>query len=377
MPPHPIEQELDLLPRETQERLASFHFDRKRLVTFAAELSAGAQRDNFVKGTLSAPRPQDLEKLPPANTPEYEALYARGRAALEAGEVALAVLAGGMATRMGGVVKALVEAVPGKTFLELRLGEIEANQKKFGKAPPLWLMASSATVGPLKQALAGREDGERVAIFTQCVSLRLTPEGQLFRDANGQPSEHASGHGDFVESLQQSGLIQKFVARGGRVVMLTNLDNLGGTLDPAIIGFHLAHGDAVTAEVVDKLASDRGGIPVYVDDKLAVLEEFRIPPSFDPASVRVFATNVFHFDAKVFATLSMPWTFFLVNKKVDDVKVVQFERLVNEVTTTLPTRYLLVPRSGVESRFLPVKDNDELASRVAENLAVARARGML
>jgi len=66
-----------------------------------------------------------------------------------------------------------------------------------------------------------------------------------------------------------------------------------------------------------------------------------------------------------------------MNKKVDDVKVVQFERLVNEVTNTLPTRYLHVPRSGVESRFLPVKDNDELASRAAENLAVAHARGML
>jgi UTP--glucose-1-phosphate uridylyltransferase len=377
MSPHPIEQELDQLPRETQERLASFHFDRKRLVTFAQELSSGVQRDNFVKGTLSPPRAEDLAKLPPVNTPEYEALYARGRAALEAGQVALAVLAGGMATRMGGVVKALVEAVPGKTFLQLRLAEIDANEKKFGKAPPLWLMASSATVEPLKQALAGREDGERVAVFTQCASLRLTPSGELFHDKKGQPSEHASGHGDFVEALQQSGLIQKFVARGGRVVMLTNLDNLGGTLDPAIIGFHLAHGDPVTAEVVDKLASDRGGIPVYVDGKLMALEEFRIPPSFDPASVRVFATNVFHFDAQVFATLKMPWTFFLVKKKVDDTEVVQFERIINEVTNTLPTRYLHVPRSGVESRFLPVKDNEELASRVAENLAVARARGML
>ena len=57
---------------------------------------------------------------------------------------------------------------------------------------------------------------------------------------------------------------------------------VGGTLDPAIIGFHLAKGKAVTAEVVDKLPTDRGGIPAYVDGTLAILEEFRIPPSFDP-----------------------------------------------------------------------------------------------
>jgi UTP--glucose-1-phosphate uridylyltransferase len=372
-----IERDLDQLPRELLDKLARYHFDRERLVTFAKELQSGKQRDNFVQGKLSPPRAGDLAELPAEGSAEYEALVARGRAALEAGQVALAVLAGGMATRMGGVVKALVEAVPGKTFLELRLAEVEADRKKYGKAPPLWLMASSATVDALKQALGEREDGEQIAVFTQCASLRLTPEGELFRDSAGHPSDHASGHGDFVEALQQSGLIQKFVARGGKVVMLTNLDNLGGTLDPAIIGWHLSHGAAVTAEVVDKLESDRGGIPVYVDDRLAILEEFRIPKSFDPATVRVFATNVFHFDAQVLEKFTMPWTFFLVNKKVEGKPVIQFERLVNEVTSALPTRYLRVPRSGVQSRFLPVKDNEELAARANENLAVARARGML
>ena len=37
----------------------------------------------------------------------------------------MVVLAGGMATRMGGVVKALVEIVPGLTFMDARLAERE------------------------------------------------------------------------------------------------------------------------------------------------------------------------------------------------------------------------------------------------------------
>jgi UTP--glucose-1-phosphate uridylyltransferase len=278
---------------------------------------------------------------------------------------------------MGGVVKALVEALPGKTFLDLRLAEIEAHARSYGKVPPLWLMASQATLAPLRQALGARVDGERLGLFTQFVSLRLTPEGDVYRDATGKPSEHATGHGDFPEALQKSGLVQRFVERGGRVVMLTNLDNLGATLDEAIIGWHLRHGQPVTAELVDKLPTDRGGIPVYVDERLMVLEEFRIPSSFAPESVRVFATNVFHFDARALAELDMPWSYFLVNKKVGTDTVIQFERLVNEVTSHLSTRYLHVPRTGPESRFLPVKDNEELLSRQAENLAVARARGMM
>src|SRR5436189_3190956 len=49
---------------------------------------------------------------------------------------------------------------------------------------------------------------------------------------------------------------------------------------------------------------------------LSVLEEFRIPPTFDPQTVRVFNTNVFHFDAAALLGLSVPWTYFTVKKKV-------------------------------------------------------------
>ena len=133
----------------------------------------------------------------------------------------------------------------------------------------------------------------------------------------------------------------------------------------------------MTSEVVDKLGSDRGGIPVRVDGKPCVLEEFRIPKTFDPATVRVFNTNVFHFDARALLELTMPWTFFTVTKKVEGQEVIQFERLVNEVTSFLPTQYLHLPRTGEHSRFLPVKDNDELVARKGEIELVARAHGWL
>ncbi len=137
----------------------------------------------------------------------------------------------------------------------------------------------------------------------------------LFLDAEGRPSEHAPGHGDLPDALKQSGLLTRFVERGGTTLLIANLDNLGGTLDPRLIGFHLAHGSAVTSELVDKLADDRGGIPVRVDGKLRVLEEFRLPPGFDPNSVRVFNTNTFHVSARALLELSMNWRFFAVEKR--------------------------------------------------------------
>jgi UTP--glucose-1-phosphate uridylyltransferase len=238
-------------------------------------------------------------------------------------------------------------------------------------------MTSHSTDAGIRAALGDDLDGQSIATFNQHLSLRVTPEGRVFFDQKGQPSEHAPGHGDLPDALRESGLLEAFVERGGKVIMMTNIDNMGGTLDPAIIGFHLAHGKAVTAEVVDKLPTDRGGIPAYVDSTLCILEEFRIPPSFDPKVVRVFATNVFYFDAKSILELDMNWTYFTVHKKVDDQPVVQFERLVNEVTSHLPTAYLHLPRTGTVSRFLPVKDNDELALRQPEIMAVAKARGIV
>lgn len=374
--PSRVDAQLAALPADTQATLQRYGFDRERFRGLSARVASGLPDDNTVRGHLSAPAPGDIQQLP-GRGPERERLAALGSEMLRKGQVALVVLAGGMATRMGGVVKALVEALPDKTFLDLRLQEMASLERKFGKAPPLWLMTSHSTEQAIREALGKRLDGERIGLFSQFLSLRLTPDGQLFLDATGRPSEHAPGHGDLPSALQKSGLLTAFVERGGRVVMVTNLDNLGGTLDPAIIGWHLSHGDAVTAEVVEKAAGDRGGIPVRVDGSPCILEEFRIPKSFDPASVRVFATNVFHFDARALAELNLPWTYFRVTKQVEGSPVVQFERLVNEVSSFLPTRYLLVPRSGEESRFLPVKDNEELALRRQEIELVAQARGML
>ena len=372
-----LDEQLAKLPPDVQATLAHHRFDPQRFKQLASRLIGETAKDNFVKGKISPPRPEDLARLPEWGDPEYERLCELGAQALKAGHVALLVLAGGMATRMGGVIKALVDAVPGQTFLDLRRAEVRALERRYQAVPPLWLMTSHSTDAGIRAALGDELDGHTIATFTQHLSLRVTPKGDVFFDEQGRPSEHAPGHGDLPDALRESGLLDAFVKRGGKVIMVTNIDNMGGTLDPLVIGFHLAHGKPVTSEVVDKLPSDRGGIPAYVDKQLCVLEEFRIPPSFDPATVRVFNTNVFHFDAPTILDLDIPWTFFTVKKKLGEQSVVQFERLVNEVTSYLPTAYLHVPRNGVASRFLPVKDNEELALRVPEIFAVARARGIL
>lgn len=372
-----LEAQLRQLPEDLLRELDRCHFDRARFLRLAARQRSGEPIDNRVRGEVTAPRGDDVRSLPEPGTEAHERCVARGLAALARGEVALVVLAGGMATRMGGVVKALVDALPGRTFLDLRLAEVAAISRRTGGPLPLWLMTSSATDAELRRALGARLDGERVAVFPQQLSLRVTPAGDLFLDGQGQPSLHAPGHGDLVDALRDSGLLSAFRARGGRALMVANIDNLGATVDPAIVGFHLEHGMPVTCEVVDKVGSDRGGIPVRHEGRPVVLEEFRLPVDFDPTTVRVFNTNTFLFDAHALDALDLDWTFFAVTKQVDGAPAVQFERLVGEVTSHLETVFLRVPRQGAAARFLPVKDPEELGLRQPEIEAVGRARGIL
>ncbi|MCC6902620.1 MAG: UTP--glucose-1-phosphate uridylyltransferase [Polyangiaceae bacterium] len=368
---------LDHLPADVQALLAHHRFDRARFSRLAERVRAGAAASNRVGGTVAPPAPGDVTDLPPPGSDERQRLEQLGLDALSRGECALVVLAGGMATRMGGVVKALVDAVPGHSFLDLRLAEVAHLEQLTGRAPPFWLMTSDSTDGPIRAALGQRLDGERIATFTQGRSLRLAPDGSLFLGADGRPSLHSPGHGDLPDALHDSGLLARFVERGGKLVTMANLDHLGGTLDPVLVGWHLAHGRPVSCEVVDKLPSDRGGIPVRWNDRPVVLEEFRLPEGFDPTCVPVFNTNTFHFTARALLDLKMEWTFFVAQKKVDGAPVVQFERLIGEVTSHLDTRFVRLPRDGAQSRFLPVKDNDELERQRPAIELCARARGML
>ncbi|MEO5727446.1 MAG: hypothetical protein ABI134_30780, partial [Byssovorax sp.] len=119
------------------------------------------------------------------------------------------------------------------------------------------------------------------------------------------------------------------------------------------------------------------GGPVRWNGKPIITEEFRLPTGFDPATVPVFNTNTFLVSAPALQTLDMEWTYVEVEKSIGAHKAVQFERLLGEITAGLPSRFLRVPREGVASRFLPVKDVAELERRRPEIEAIARARGIL
>jgi len=363
---------------QTRTLLQSFGFDLALFDKLRDQhASAQGSPSGILQGHITPPTADDISSLPSVGSSRYIELEERGRAAIAAGEIASVVLAGGMATRFGGVVKAAVPVHDGMSFLDLKLADARRAARATRGRIPVFVMTSFATHAVLDRLLKDVDDDwVEARVFPQFVSVRLDPSGDVFRGADGRPSPYAMGHGDLPFALRASGLLGEFRARGGRALCMSNVDNLTASIDPALIGWHLEGEQRITVEVTDKNPGDKGGAPARVDGVLQIVEGFRFPPSFDQDGIPVFNTNTLTFDADALDT-PCELDFFAVRKRVEEREVIQFERLVGQLTAFIESAYLRVPREGPGGRFHPVKDPDELESRLPDILVALKARGVL
>ncbi|MFQ5698562.1 MAG: UTP--glucose-1-phosphate uridylyltransferase [Myxococcota bacterium] len=348
----------DALEVELRSQLGELavRFDAKHLETCAREIAAGrlGPRSNHLPKLPRAAAREDVEWLAELPQARLDRLAAEGRALLESGKVAVAVLNGGMATRFGGVVKGTVEAVSGRSFLELKYAQARARGPlRFA------VMNSFATHRATRTHLAERGLTAGTETFLQSVSLRLTTEGDLFRDTSGRISPYAPGHGDFPEALRESGTLDRLRSAGVEIVMLSNVDNLGADPDPRVVGFHRSHGRPLTVELAESRPGDSGGAPVWVEGRLQVVEGFRFPPGFDATALPFLNTNTFLFSIEALER-TYPLQWFYVEKRVEDRVAVQMERLVGQLSAFVETAYLAAPRRGPDCRFFPVKSRADL-----------------
>jgi UTP--glucose-1-phosphate uridylyltransferase len=359
--------DLSDLPSDLRETLSRYRFDPARLERQSERLRReGFRPEAGYLPSPPSPAPADaIVEAPARGSTAHDRAERAGLEAIRTGTLGCVVLAGGMATRFGGVVKAAAECLPGRTFLDLKLAD--------AGDVPVAVMTSHATDAGVRDLLARL--GRQAIVFAQSISLRLTASGELFLD-EGAPSPYAPGHGDVLDSLAQTGTLDALSRRGVQTVLVSNVDNLGASPDPAVLGLHLAGGRPVTVEVVGRGALDRGGAPAVVDGRVEIVEALRVPPGTDTSGWSTFNTNTIWIDT---AALARPFALgeFAVVKKVHGKDAIQHETLVGQITHFLDATYLRVPRGGREGRFLPVKDPEELAERQAEIRERLAARGIV
>lgn len=416
--------------RDTLETLLSqYGFDRVMHEQIRDDLKAGriglAQNRLPANSVIEDVRPSDLTDSS-ALTDKHREL---GLAALRKGEVAVITLAAGAGSRWtqgAGVVKALHPfcRLGGRhrSFVETHLAKSRKTSRLCGVPLPHIFTTSYFSHEPTRRFLEQHDhfgyEGPLVLSEGKSIGLRTVPtvrdlrfaweempqqtldvQQQKVRDSlraaligwaegAGEASDytdnlphqclHPVGHWYEVPNLLRNGTLAALLEQRPQLktLVLHNIDTVGMSVDPALLGHHLESGAGLTFEVITRRLEDRGGGLARVNGRPQLVEGLAMPREEDEFNLTYYNSNTCWIDIdallaafkltraelknaeKVTAairTLAAKMPTYITLKDVkkrwghgqeDVFPVCQFEKLWVDMShlPSIETRYVAVPR---------------------------------
>ena len=259
-----------------REKMASEGLSEAAIRAFRASymaLRAGAT------GMISEETIRPAEALPKADAleaPEAE------RASDLLKQTVLIKLNGGLGTGMGlEKAKSLLPVRGEDTFLDLIARQVLRLRGQTGGAVPMFMLMNSFSTSEDTAAhlearfpqLGGREQWELMQNkVPKVMAETLKP---AIREANPDQEWCPPGHGDIYASLVGSGWLTRLLDNGVRYAFVSNSDNLGATLDTAILSWFASSGMPFAMEVTRRTESDKKGghLAVRLSDGRFLLRE--------------------------------------------------------------------------------------------------------
>ncbi len=338
-----------------------------------------------------------------------------------------------------------------RSFMELKLANARAAEEEYGGIIPVWILNSYFTEEKTKSILKDNDNFGKAEVFTYCQGImkRVLPTvddlklhyGQALAKlekkfgglSSGQErkalAQEISGHreeligwinelrgraGNEIEAddekkrynppghldttlwlvLDQSRPLLKMIELGVEYILISNIDNLGALVDPALPGLlslREKDGIRILCEVSTKPPGQKGGALARIYDPeedrewTQIIEEFAFPLDFDQDRIPEFNNaaytvsvqtllEIFDLTREELGTLSQEELVFKVKGVTDRLPVyvamkelktdsggdvlpvVQFERLQGDLTR------LLKPLAvKTEDRFFPVKKREDIS----------------
>jgi len=284
-------------------------------------------------------------------------------------------LNGGLGTSMGcSGPKSVIPVRNDLTFLDLTVQQIEYLNKTYDANVPLVLMNSFNTDEDTMKIIR-KYSGLKVEIktFNQSCYPRINKESlmPIARSCSTEDDLEAwypPGHGDFYQAFSNSGLLDEFVSQGKQFCFISNIDNLGATVDLNILNSCFTSNQEFIMEVTDKTRADvKGGTLIQYEGKLRLLEVAQVPKEHEDDFKSVKKFNVFNTNN---LWISMPAIQRIVEERTLDMEIIvnpkvldgglnvyQLETAVGAAMKCFDNALgINVPRS----RFLPVKKSSDL-----------------
>lgn len=294
-------------------------------------------------------------------------------------------LNGGLGTSMGlERAKSLLPVKDGLTFNDIIARQLQALQRRFGVAIPLVHMTSFSTDSDVRSAMTGYPELSPEGLPVSFLQHRhpkiyldtMMPADEQEQELNWNPP----GHGDIYAALIASGLAEHLLRMGKRYAFVANADNLGATVEPAILGYFAGSGAPFMMETAERTAADSKGGHLArrkSTGRLVLRESSQAPtrsggdiiPEFqDISKYRYFNTNNIWLDLKAVVEVAgrhdgaIPLPLISNKKNVNprdrsSRKVIQIETAMGAAIEVFEGALAVqVPRS----RFAPVKTNNDL-----------------
>ncbi|MFH2045694.1 MAG: UTP--glucose-1-phosphate uridylyltransferase [Pseudomonadota bacterium] len=166
------------------------------------------------------------------------------------------VLNGGLGTSMGlSKAKSLIKVREGKTFLDIIVQQSEISNIK------LVFMNSFGTDKDTSDALQKMDLPAFPIMFLQHKYPKILRNsfGPAVWPENANMEWNPPGHGDIYAALHTSGVLDKLISEGIKYAFISNSDNLGATVDEALLGYFAQNNFPFLMEVSDRTQSDLKG----------------------------------------------------------------------------------------------------------------------
>jgi len=429
-----------LLPREHQRGTAQVHsleslleahgFDATEHERIQADMRSGriglAQNRLPASSEIADAQPQDFTDAAGGLPEQYRRT---GRDALAGGMVAVVSLAGGVGSRWtkgAGVVKAIHPFCrlggAHRSFVEVHLAKSRRAGQACGILPPHVFTTSYLTHEAIEEHLRacgnygypglvalspGRSIGLRMVpmerdlrfaweempqqlLDEQAQKVRESLRGTLIQWARqaGEGSNytdnlplqclHPVGHWYEIPNLLRNGTLLRLFEACPRLnyLLVHNIDTVGADLDPALLGWHIEQGAAMTTEVIARHVEDRGGGLARVDGRPRLVEGLALPSEEVESQLSYYNSATYWIDLnRLLAAFSLDREDLADTEKVSEAvrrlatriptyitlkevkkrwgkgqedifPVAQFEKLLGDMTALpgLDCRYVVVPR---------------------------------